>query len=213
MANPTGYIKYLTEEEFKKIRNYFQHNVKSPPTLICLEIMAIMGLRIGEATSLKRENFSRDFSTLTYQLSKTGVNRRIHRRQIPSFLQEKLKKFHQKYHFRYREGYLFFPYMSGSKSQHIKRSTISCWFKKMRRALKLTETYFTCKDGKKLFRISPHTLRHHACYRYYRASDNDLVATSHIIGHKKLSTTAHYVNSLDTQNREKSIIERAFPTA
>ena len=65
-------------------------------------------------------------------------------------------------------------------------------------------------NGKKLYRISPHTLRHYAIYRYYKAGGNDLIAAMQIIGHKKTETTAKYINAIEGANCEKEIVSKAF---
>jgi site-specific recombinase XerC len=64
------------------------------------------------------------------------------------------------------------------------------------------------KDGNKLYRVSPHTLRHFFAWRYYEASGKDIVATKERLCHKKLNTTAVYVNALcSTQGRDKNIVD------
>ena len=61
----TGYIKYLTDKEFKKIKRYVERRIKSPSMKMCLKVMMYLGLRVGEAVRLKRSNFNENFSVLT----------------------------------------------------------------------------------------------------------------------------------------------------
>ncbi len=204
----TGYVKYITDKEFKEIRDWFEKRLESPSTKLCLKILMYMGLRNGEAVVLKRENFNEDFSLLTYILEKSGQPKD---RIIPNFLQKELKKHYRKYKKRMIENYLFFAsYRNQSKNKHLQTSTIRLKFKQMRKALSLEHTYYTRKDGIKLFRISPHTLRHYAIYRYYLSSGNCMLTAQQIIGHKKMETTARYINMLASKNVEAKVIEKAF---
>ena len=72
----TGFIKYLTDEEFLKIKDYVENKIQSPPTKICLKVMMYLGIRVGEAITLKRSNFNDDFSKLTYIMLKTKSQKR-----------------------------------------------------------------------------------------------------------------------------------------
>lgn len=205
----TGYIKYLTDDEFKAIKKFVDQDIRAPPSKMCIEIMMYLGLRVGEAVALKRDNFSKDFSRLIYMPSKNKY-RRVHERVVPDFLKEKLQTYHKRFCRRYRNGYMFPPFMNGSKNNHILKFTIANWFIKIRRKLNFNHIYYMRKNGKPLFRISPHTLRHYAVWRYYVASGKDLRITQQIIGHKKIQTTADYINAVASSGNEKRIVEAAF---
>lgn len=208
----TGYVKYLTDEEFSKIKWYVENKIQSPPTQMCIRLMMVMGLRVGEAVQLNLKNFTENFAKLIYVMFKS---KRTQERILPDFFQKELQEYYFKYGELFREGYMFFPWGNNAKTKHISRVCIARQFSLMRKALRLEEIYHhraVQSDGiiRPLYRISPHTLRHYCCWKYYKASGNDLVFTQRTIGHKKIETTCHYIHSLLSKNQEKNIIENAF---
>jgi len=167
-----------------------------------------MGLRTGEAVRLKRENFNKNFSVMIFQTLK-GLKTK--ERILPEFLRKELARYYMSWNKRCKDGYLFFAsYKNNSKNMHIKGSSIRIRFSQIRRKLGLTQIYYRKKDGKLLYRVSPHTLRHYAIWRYYKASGNCVITARDIIGHVKVETTARYIRSLDAINNEKNIVEKAF---
>jgi len=203
----TGYTKYLLDNEFKQIIAYISSK-ESPSLKMLLKVMIILGLRVGEAKKLKRQNFNQDFSILNYVMLKS---KKIKDRRIPVQLQKELKDYYKNYSCRMVRDYLFFAnYRHKRHNEHLQATTIRVFFQKLRQDLNLNQVYYTCRDGKKLYRISPHTLRHYALYRYYKASNNDLITTSKIIGHTHTETTARYINAVEVINNELSIVDKAF---
>lgn len=199
----TGYQKYLTPKEWAKINWWLNIKCKSPPSRLMVYVMAYLGLRCGEVIRLKRENFNSDFSILRYQpLKKRKL--KIHTRAVPKVLQEMLVSYNQKYHRRYREGHLFFPYMSGSKNVHIQRSTVHHLFKKMRRETGITEVYYIRKDGNKLHRLSAHTMRHFFAANASKVTGNNYRKVQHMLCHSKIETTMKYVIPFLTIMEEKN---------
>lgn len=203
----TGYIKYLTDDEFKKIKQYVE-KLQSPSMRMCLKVLMYLGLRSSEAIALKRQNFNKNFSKLVYTMLKS---RKVKERHVPAFLRHELAAYHRQWHHRCIDGFLFFSsYRNQSKGSHIKRSSIGLKFRDMRRKLGLLQSYYTTKNGITLHRISPHTLRHYALYKYYKAAGNDLIAARDIIGHVKVETTAKYIKSVELISQEEFIVEKAF---
>ena len=202
----TGYIKYITDEEFTKIKGYISE-LRSPSMRMCLEIMMYLGLRIGEAVILKREDFNNDFSTLTYY-PKKKKKPILKTRVLPNFLSQNLKAYYRKYNSHMEDDYLFFS--TFSKNKHLQKSTVRFTFVDMRRDLKLDHVYHTCIDGKKLHRISPHTLRHYFLWKMYKTSGNCIITARDIIGHVKTETTARYITSMNSIETEKKLIDKAF---
>ncbi len=203
----TGYLKYITDKEFKQIKKYLNRR-ESPSLKMCIKIMMVLGIRVGDSISLKRENFTKDFSELAIQIQKT---RKIQNRMIPGFLQRELQLFYRQYYRRMKEGYLFFAdWRNQSKNSHLQRSTINFFFGEMRKELGFIHSYYTCKDGKRLFRISPHTLRHYAAWRYYQASGYDIRAVQQLLGHADIRTTSRYIHALKGATRELDIVSKAF---
>lgn len=183
--------------------------IQSPSTKLCLQMMLYLGLRVGESIALKRSNFNNNFSALTFlPLKKRKPT--VHTRVIPAALQAHLIEYDQKFSKYYRNGYLFFPYKNQSKNEHITKSTCELWFRRMRLDLEMNDCYYVRKDGNPLFRVTPHTLRHYAIWRYYEAANKDLIVAMQIIGHEDIKTTARYINALASLNNERDIVEKAF---
>ena len=80
----------------------------------------------------------------------------------------------------------------------------------MRELFGVNKPYYTRKDGNKLYRLSPHTLRHYAIWRYHLASGKNLKYASEMIGHQNVEQTAKYINAMEILNNEKTVIENAF---
>lgn len=204
----TGYIKYITDHEFKQIKNYVDKKIESPPMKMCIKILMYLGLRSGEVVELKRDNFNKDFSELTFTVKKTH---KIKERKVQKKLSKGLIRYYKKYKARMINEYLFFPtYKNQSTYEHLQRNCVSAKFGIIRNDLNIKHVYYTCKDGKKLHRLSSHTLRHYAIYRYYIASNKDIIAAQQIIGHDKTETTAKYIYNIEAKNNEQKIIEKAF---
>jgi integrase len=177
---------------------------------ICLKVMFYLGLRTQEVVELKRTDFSNDFLSLSYFPKKKKI-RTIKIRAVPAFLAQELRKYYFRYHHRILENYLFFAsYGSTSEHNHLTTNTIRDKFKQIRRQLKIKDVYYTCVDGKQLYRLSPHTMRHYFIWKIYQSSGNCLITARDIIGHIKAETTAKYCFSNNTTNKEREIIEKAF---
>lgn len=204
----TGYIKYITDEEFKKIENYI-NGLQSPSMKMCLKLMIYLGLRAGEVVELKRENFNECFTHLSFKLKKRK-NKNIKDRRLQEKLSLLLKEYYFWFRSHMREGYLFFPFKNQSKNSHIQRDAVTAKFNLMRKCLGIDDVYHVCKDGKKLYRLSSHTMRHYAIWRIYKATGDDIKAAQQIIGHIKMETTARYIYHIEAALKEKEIMEKAF---
>lgn len=203
----TGYIKFLRIEEFKQIETYI-NNLQSPAMKTCINVMLYTGLRVSDATKLKRSDFDKDFKIANILQQKTGKSLDI---SIPEILRSKLITYYDLYKDNMINDFLFFSsWRNQSLNDHLKRSSIELVFVKMRRKIGLDHSYYTNRKGIKLYRISPHTLRHFVAWRYYEAGGKDLKIASEMIGHSKIETTARYINALESNNNREKIIELAF---
>ena len=215
--NETGFVRYMKPAEFEQIIQWvFTRLEKTPPTQMAFLTQAYLGLRISETIALKRDNFNKDFSILTFTPLKSRTAK-IHTRTIPKVLQALLTTYNIKWRRRYRNGYLFPPFRNQSKADHIKRSTIHHWFMRLRKELDMMDCYHTVPqtnfpNGKRLFRISSHTFRHHFAWKIYTASGKDIRAVQQILDHKDITTTSIYINALKSahDNYEQSIVDKAF---
>lgn len=205
----TKFQKYLKEHEWEIIKVWLDTKLHSPPSRMVIYTMTMLGLRVGEAVRLKRIQFTRDFSVLRYKPLKKKQNI-IHEVAVPKVLQEMLKDYHKRHVCKYRDGFMFYPYGSGSKNNHVTRTSIDWIFKRMREELDLLDVYYYRKDGNKFYRISPHTMRHFFAYRFFIASGHDHQAVKERLCHEELNTTSRYINSLMSSGNDRSIVDRAF---
>ena len=204
----TGYIKYITDEEFKQILQYVRE-IESPSLRLLIFTLMLIGIRIGETVTLKRSNFNNDFTKVRFKLLKRKPLK-IKERSLPNNLARVYRIYYDKYNSFMREDYMFFPFRNKSKNEHIQESTVRHLFKIMRKELNIDEIYYICKNEKPLYRLSPHTLRHYVCYKLYKSADNDLIAVNQIIDHKKIETTAKYVMGIASILEERKLINSAF---
>jgi integrase len=215
--NETGFVRYMTPTEFELIIQWIFTRLKyNPHTQMAFLTQAYLGLRVSEVVSLKRLDFNKNFSRLIFHPLKKRT-KRLHSRAIPEILRVLLVDYNKRWNRRYREGYLFPPFRNQSKNNHITRSTILIWFTRLREDLGLMDYYYTVKqnnfkNGKKLYRISSHTFRHHFAWKIYVASDKDIRAVQQILGHKKINTTINYIDALNSahSNYEKELVDKAF---
>lgn len=183
----------------------------NPSLKMALKLMIDTGLRIGEIVELKRENFNSDFTLLTFTQKK---NKRIHTRRISKNIALDLKQFNFIYDnsrkIKWETDYFFYTWggLSYRKGGHIKRSQIGHFFKRFRRKHNLEEVYFTCKDGKQLHRISPHTIRHWYIYQLYKHTQHNMIATRDIIGHLDTKTTQRYCYAYDIKETENELVNQ-----
>lgn len=204
----TGYRKYMTVEEFESIEKYV-YQTNSPSMRMCVMIMMYMGLRVSEAVRLCRDNFTQDWSIMFYQPLKKKKPK-THDRVVPTFLRAELKEYYSKNHYRMIRQFLFFPWKNQSQAPHIAREAVEYFFTKMRRDLKLLDVYHVRPDGNPLYRISPHTLRHHVAFRYLVATKNNSHAVAELLCWADTRMVDRYANYLKSSGKESEIIEEAF---
>jgi integrase len=195
--NETGYIKYCTDDELRAVLAWFHDNPS--PWLrryyyACL--LLALGMRIGEVIRLTKANFSNNHDRVVYILEKTG---KVHERLVPDWMARELQEYAAtiptwtQWFFwksaRYMKGKL------KRASQHISGQTIRWHFLKARTALGLDDSYYSYQNqGRttRLYRITPHTLRHWAAEHWYDLTGHDIRATAAIIGHTSTETTLRY---------------------
>lgn len=200
----TGFIKYLTIDEFKQIEQYINTKIFSPSMRMALTVMIYTGVRVGDLIQLKREDFKEGFKILDFVMQKTGERLRI---ALPKKVSNSLFEYWYKYKHRFRNHYLFFAsYSNQSNEKHLQRSSIELRVRQMCRDLNLDDTYF-----KNLHRVTPHTFRHFVAWRINEVAG--LKAASEWLGHKDTRTTSKYINALDSANNRERIIEKAFEFA
>lgn len=168
-----------------------------------IKTMSFTGLRNSEICRLKTENFRQNYEFIEYYPLKKK-RKTLKRRYLPSKLKTDWALYYAENHQRFRQGFVF-PPSRASKNPHIQPSTVRHVFVRMRRKLGLDDSYFTLGDGRKLYRISPHTLRHQYTYKVYVATGKDIIATKNIVGHEDVKDTVHYASGFETVLNEKLI--------
>lgn len=199
----TGYIKYLTEEEFQLLLKEVK-NRESQAFRMCFYCMAYLGLRISDATNLKLDNLNKDCSEMFYLDQKTKV---AQHKILPEFLMLQFQAYIKSKGI--KDGFLF-PPERGSSKPHIQPATFRWFFRDFRCKYGYDKPYHTCTNGKKLYRISPHTLKHYCLWKMYKASGNDIIFVKSFSGHKKMKHTIRYIQHEENRTMQKSIIEKAF---
>ena len=199
--------KYLKESEFLLLRRCVEKR-KSRPFQVCFYIMAFLGLRVSDATALREENWSRDYCELNYTDKKTKV---LQHKEVPPFLVNIISQYVEQYRHEFVDGFMFPPLHNRiSKNKHLQTSTYRNFFVRFRRSYGFDKPYYTCKNGKKLYRISPHTLKHYCLYKVYKASGNDLNFTKTFSGHLEMKHTIRYIEHEDNRLKQAEVLEKAF---
>lgn len=203
----TGYIKYITDDEFIIILKYIK-KIDSDSMKMLLHMLCYTGLRVGEICKLKTENIVNNYESIEYYPLKKK-NKIKKRRYMPKFLKTELALYFSNNYKKMRNGFLFPPNRS-SKNLHIQTSSVRMVFVRLRRKTGIDDYYYTTKNGTKIHRLSPHTLRHYVIYRLFKATGRDLIATRDIIGHNDTKTTEKYVYAFDSIQKEKSIVDKMW---
>ena len=201
----TGYIKYITDNEFLRIIEYFE-GLQSEPLKHLSLVLAYSGLRVGDVVRLKTDNFDCQFRKINLMMQKTGKHLEI---CLPKFLSERLLSYYNRYRDRMVDNYLFFAsWRNQSQSPHIKRISVEMMFSKLRKKLNLNDVYYTTRNNLQLHRVSPHTLRHYCAYRINQVSN--ITTAQRWLGHSDIKMTSKYIDSVAMANNMESIVEKAY---
>ena len=180
--------KILTENEMKKLLNFFKSRKKSLKLKCMIHILYAAGLRISELISLKLSSIL--YIEETNEMSLIIIGKGNKERIVPlypiavSTILDYIKTIDKK------SGFLF---PSKSKTGHIARQSFARMLKKVARSVGI--------DPKK---ISPHVIRH-AFATHLLEHGADLLTIQKLLGHKNIATTQIYTHV--TQNKIKNIVE------
>ena len=186
----TGYIKYITDEEFGKIQDWVNAHCNLKWRTI-FGLLMYSGLRVSEVVSLKRSNFVSS-NILVLKLAKSS---RIHERVIHPKIVPLLSEYIQFFKIGY-DDYLFPPDHNNANNHtnpYIDPQSVRTRLGALRKQMGLGHAYATRVDGSQLQRISVHSFRNRFISKVYEATGKDLIATQRIIGHKRCETTEHYI--------------------
>ena len=194
----TGYIKYLTDNEFNIIDE--ESEVYSVKLNMAINLMAYLGLRVSDVINLKVSNFHKNYSVLQYIDKKTKV---FQQKPVPDFFRSKILNY-----IRDHDPKDYF--LTTKFGTRYKSSTIRWFFVKLRIRHNWDKPYYINKNGHKYYRISPHTLKHYCLNKVYHASGNDMIFVKNFSGHKEMKHTIRYIEKLNSFNQASNILEKAF---
>lgn len=194
--------KGFTQEELEK---FFKHCTNEKTTMI-FQLMAYLGLRIGEAVSLPIKNIDLENKQLYVQTQKADTADSLYlHEKIYRLLQEYINK-HQ--HEINASGYLFPVVKSVSSHPYISPIWARRCFSQALKKAKLDAIYCLSKDSdfqtkRGLHRLTTHSLRHYFITTVYKNTKDPVIAQK-LARHKKLQTTQIYIN-ISNNDLEKAI--------
>jgi integrase len=200
--------KGFTEEELEA----FFSVIDEPKAHLLFSFQAILGLRIGEAIRVNVNDInlrSRELRIFTEKSKKTDYL------LIPEKLFDAILRYIGSYEedIAKADGFLFFSFTNGRRTEttepHITSETARKMFVQYARKAKLDQVYgySVGSSPKSLYRLSTHSLRHHAITNFCRKNGGNVVLASKFARHTDLQTTMVYVHTAKNELYES--IERA----
>ncbi len=185
--------KDFTEEELKIFFEY----CSSKKALIAFQIMAYLGLRVGEVVTIKLTDvdMNKHLIRVNTEKAKTLDELYIHERIRPFLYQwiqtnrEEILK---------HENYILYSTMIGR--QNISPNWLRNKFRAVIKHAGLDETYGTSKETdmkrceRTLHRLTTHSLRHYFITRVYRTTKNP-IHTQKLARHKEFKSTQIYIHT------------------
>lgn len=177
--------------------------IENPKFRLLFSYQAYLGLRIGEAVKIRREDINLDTRELRVFTEKARV---LNSMIIPLALFNETMQYLQENEAQIMsaQGYLFF---ADKEKSHAKR--IEPWLelnyvrKVFRGYIKLAgldEIYGQSeenngREARHLHRLTTHSLRHFAITKFSKQTNGNLILTSRFARHLKPETTLNYVHS------------------
>ena len=182
-------IKYLTEDELHKLQRAAQ--VSEPRDRLILQMLYDSGMRVGElvTTLIEDIDFPNRFIRIQSFRSKTKKARTVR-------LSEKTLDFVRAYLGTRRQGFIY-----ENKGKHLSTRRVEQIIIKLAEKAGIESICGSGKDGKRLRKVTPHTLRHthivHALMRHVPLS-----AVQAQVGHADIRTTQIYASLAPEQVRD-----------
>ena len=204
----TGFVKFMSDAQFKSCVQYTFLNCGSPPLKMALIFLYYSGMRVSDVVKLKVSDFdaSDGFRSGYIVQQKTGRPLQF---SLPFFVANMLRSYINYYNDRFVDGFLFFPYKNQSSNPHIQTSTIRMFVSRMRSDLGLDNVYYTTRSGMRLHTITVHTFRHYFLSLAYRKT-GDIMLCKELVNHARIETTAKYISRICTAENRNSIIDEIF---
>lgn len=174
---------HLNHDEMQAIMGVLSPN-KGDASLLCIEFLALCGLRTEEFISLTVGDIGKKRGNVHLWRGAKGSTGRVLR--LPNSFLDKMQRVGV---FNCGEDvpvYIALGYEhSGGSTATVKRRLRHKW-------AQLLESVFDYK-----IKLGLHALRHTFCIQYFKASGNDLIATQHAMGHKNVQNTIGYLESVN----------------
>ncbi len=199
--------KAFTELELQ----HFLRNVKSEKFRLLFKYQAFLGLRVGEVSKLHISNINFDKRELTIQSEKS---RKMDSLIIPPDLFKETIEYMAKNADRIKaaHGYVFFKDNDNNHNniEHVEVNYVRKVFRETIKSAGLDSVYghsdeaYSNHKGRRLFRLSTHSLRHYAITRFAKSTNGNVVLTSRFARHSRPDVTMTYI-SKDTEELYKEI--------
>lgn len=174
--------------------------------IVILSCMALLGLRVCEAVSLKLDDidFVTETVTIRPEISKTGVEREIY---LHNAIKRVLQSYVKKHGHRFRCGYLFFS----KKADHL---IVSAFTHIIRRAMLnagLAETRFISSNNKTWYKITPYAFRRAFCRELRLKNPSEpLENLAKVTGHQCLDVLNKFYIKLEERPVQEKILNTTF---
>ncbi|MCX6803720.1 MAG: site-specific integrase [Candidatus Diapherotrites archaeon] len=194
--------KGFTEEEATKFFKMFADREKKE--FLAFKMQALLGLRIGEAVEVKVSDISFDNKSILIHSEKTAKADELYLHdEIYKLLQDFIKEHKQQID--EHAGYVLFSENPTMKRLHLAPGYLRKKFREVCNRCNFVDFYDFADDydnplanqykkGRKLYRLTTHSLRHYFVTRVYN-STKDPVTTSKLARHVDLATTQTYIHS------------------
>jgi integrase len=181
--------------------NVFLKGIQNIKHRLLFEVMANLGLRIGEAVKVSIKDI--DFETREVKIF-TEKARQLDSLIIPIPLFRELLEFIKanSAQIEQNEGYVFFREARYSKraEPYLELNYVRRIFREYVEQANLDETYDVSEESngrtpRRLHRLTTHSLRHTAITRFSRSTNGNVVLTSRFARHRDISTTSRYIST------------------
>jgi len=170
--------------------------------------MALLGLRVKEAVSLRLQDINFETNTLTVraEISKTGVERRIY---IHLNIKQILQSYIKKHKHSFNEGHIFFSQKKSKK--HLLTDGFGRSFRKVLKESSLDEIRFVDNIGRKFHKLSPYCFRRAFCRELrIKNPEEPLENLAKVTGHKSLDVLNNFYIKLEERPVQERLLNKTF---
>lgn len=178
--------KGFTETELK----HFFSVCKNEKAYLAFFLMANLGLRVGEVVNIKIEDIDLFKHKLRISTEKAHTGDLLYMpNQVQKLLYGWVQKFQQK--IMQHDGFILF---SDSGRKNLSPNWLRNEFREVCYLADLNEFYDYCKKGRKLHRLTTHSLRHYFITYVYKKS-KDPIHTQRLARHREFKSTQTYIHA------------------